>query len=277
MQPYRDCPFRSKALGLAALLVGLSSAMAPPAHAGPSDSELYFEPRSPFTQALPPLPGPGVFPVQLVLDDSTAEGVFGLSAGTARQFLWLNSFANPGAFALEEIWVLFPAGADVPLGGAVQLVVFLDPDGNPTNGATVLAAYDVVVQVKDGVTFSVYSLGTPLVFPGGGDVLIGVVNRYFTTGVDPPPTLPAALDTTASQGRSYFALWAGDAPDPPDLATASTIAAVGGAATGNFMIRGFGTPVSTPAENVPALGGAGLVLLAATLGFAGVVLGRRRR
>jgi len=243
--------------------------------AAPADSELVLEPRVPVSRANPPLPSPAVYPVQLVLDDDSAEGVLGLTGGAARQFLWLNSFSNPGAFQLQEIWVLFPASADVPLGGQVQIVVMVDPDGDPTNGANLVATYDVTVQAKDGNTFSVYPLGTALDLGGTGDVLIGVVNRYFTTGVTPPPTFPAALDTTTSQGRSYFALWAGDAPNPPDLGTATTIALVSGATAGNFMIRGFGAPAPVAVE-IPSLGGPGLVLLALALAIAGIILGRRR-
>lgn len=226
--------------------------------------------------ANPPLPGPGTFPTQLLLDDDTAESGFGLFGGAARQFMWLNRFANPGDFTLEEIWVLFPNIADVPLGGSVQLAVFLDPDGDPSNGANLLGTYDVTIQAKDGNTFSVYPLAPTIDIVGGEDILIGVVNRYFTTGVDPAPTLPAAYDSTMSQLRSYFALWGGDAPNPPDLATASTVDLFAGLDTGNFMIRGFGTQAVAP-QFVPVLDGYGLALLGGILGLAGIFLLVRRR
>jgi hypothetical protein len=220
----------------------------------------------PTVDAIPPLPDPGTYPIQLVIDDDSAEGAFGFLGANARQFLWLNRFVDPGNFALEEIWVLFPAGTDVAPGEAIQLVVFVDPDGDPTNGADILATFDDVVQVADGVTFSVYTV-PPVVKSTPGDVLIGVVNRYFDTGVDPPPTLPAAFDSTATQNQSYFALWTGDAPDPPDLATATSISLFAGAAEGNFMIRGFGT---TEAVIIPSVGGAGLAALATLLALVGV-------
>lgn len=223
--------------------------------------------------ALPPLPDPATFPVQLVIDDDAAEGAFGFLGGTARQFLWLNRFDEPGLFALQEIWVLFPAGTDIAAGDAIQLVVFLDPDGDPTNGAQILATFDDVVQVADGVTFSVYPLPTPVLKLTPGDVLLGVVNRYFMTGIDVPPTLPAAFDSTATQNQSYFALWAGDPPDPPDLATATSVSLFAGAAEGNFMIRGFGTPQDFV---VPVLGRVGLALLVTLLALAGAfVLSRK--
>lgn len=246
----------------------------PVAFAEPADFGLTFEPRAFPVRANPPLPGPGVFPFQLVLDDGVAEGPFGFAGANARQFLWFNRFADPGAFVLQEIWVLIPAGTNASVGEALQLVVYLDLDGDPTNGAQLIGTYDVTIQAVDGATFSVFPLSPEIIIPGGTDILIGAVNRYFQTGVDPPPTEPAALDTTASQGRSYYALWAGDAPNPPDLATATVIDVLDGAAAGNLLIRGFGIPPQ--AGDVPTLGGAGLALLAALLGVAGAVLARRR-
>lgn len=261
-----------------AILLGVLFALliAPSARAESSDFGLFFEP-GPFpVGANPPLPDAGTFPFQLVLDDGVAEGVFGLAGAGARQFLWLNRFANPGPFVLEEIWVLVPSGANAAVGEALQLVVYLDPDGDPANGAQLLADYDEVIQTVDGATFSVFPLTPPLIVDGAGDVLIGAVNRYFQTGVDPPPTQPAALDTTASQNRSYFALWAGDAPDPPDLATATVVDVLDGAVAGNFLVRGFGSGLPPPVVDIPVLGGAGLALLAALLGLAGAVDVRRR-
>jgi len=226
-------------------------------------------------RATPPLPDPGVFPTQLVLDDDNAEGSFALSGAAARQFMWFNSFINPGTFTLEEIWVLFPNNTDVPLNGAVQLAVFHDPDDNPANGADLLATYDATIQAKDGNTFSVYPLATTLDVPGGGAVLIGVINRYFTTG-DPPPTAPAALDTTLSQNRSYVAIWSGDPPASPELNTALAVDLLDGSAAGNLMIRGFGGRAVGQVVSIPVLGGFGLVLLAAALGLAAAVHLMRR-
>lgn len=260
-------------LGLAVpVLAQPAPVLAQPLETGLSNAGLAIELR-PSTKASPPLPPMSTFPIQLVLDDDSAEGAFGFLAGGARQLLWFNRFVNPGPFALEEIWVLFPSGADIPLGGNVQLVVFLDPDGDPSNGADLLATYDETIQAADGDTFSVYTLTPALEVPGGGDVLIGAVNRYFTTGVDPSPTLPAAFDSTASQGLSYFALWTGDPPNPPDLATASTVDVLTGAVSGNFMIRGFGT---LPSFVIPTLGEAGLALLTCLLAFQAFRQLRRR-
>ncbi len=232
---------------------------------GPRDTyhRLWFELAEAPSLALPPLPDPETFPVQLVIDDDGLDGVFGLTGGTARQFLWFNQFTSPGSgFDLQEIWVLFPSSMDVPVGGAIEIVVYLDDDNDPSNGATLLASYDEVIQAADDQTFSVYPIPN-LEINQAGDVLIGVVNRYYETGVDPPPTLPAAVDTDSNQNRSYFALWAGDPPVAPDLTTATLVDVLDGAASGNFMIRGFGT--GSPAVEIPTLSGFASALLALLL------------
>lgn len=257
------------------LIWALLVLLAVPGLADPADHGLSFELRDFGSRASPLLPPPGTFSAQLVLDDDSAEAVFGFGGGTARQLLWFNSFENPGPLTLEEIWVLFPSGGDAPLGGDVQLVVFFDPDGDPANGAQLLAEYDVTIQADNGVDFSIYPLPMPLDIDGGGDVLIGVVNRYFMTGVD-PPIQPAAYDSTTSQDRSYFALWPGDPPDPPDLASATVVDVLGGLSAGNFMIRGFGTAAPAPAVEVPTLPGIGLAALSVLLGLTGVVALKRR-
>lgn len=216
---------------------------------------------------------PANLPNQLILDDDGAESVFGFAGalpGTARQFLWFNQFPGAGEFLLEEIWVLFPPGANMSVGTDVQLVVYHDPDGDPTNGATALASYDETIQVLDGVTFSVYPLPSPLFVPAGGDVLIGVISRFVVSDMT-SSTDPAAIDTTASQGRSWVAVWTGDPPPPPgppalppDLFLDTVDAFVGG----NWMIRGFGR--SQPVTEIPTLGPAGLGLLLLLIGAAAV-------
>jgi hydroxymethylpyrimidine/phosphomethylpyrimidine kinase len=85
------------------------------------------------------------FPVQLVLDDDTAENATGVLGAGAKQFLWFNRFASPGQFRLEQVWVLFPPGANMTVGADIQLVVYHDPDGNPANGANLLATFDETI------------------------------------------------------------------------------------------------------------------------------------
>lgn len=255
---------------LGACLFGLAAT----AGAAASD-EMRFELRSrPLAPAaLPPLPSTAQFPVQLVVDDDAAEGAFGVAAGqAARQFLWFNRFGPVPTFTLSEVWVLFPV--DAPVGGAVQIAVFEDGDGDPTTGATLRAAFDATVQAADGNTFSVYPLPAPLLATSGADLLIGVVPRFVVSG-QTPPLLPAALDTTASAGRSWFATWSADPPDPPALPGDQLTAPVDGYQPGNWMIRGFGTYPT--AQEIPALGARGFALLAGLLALAGFVQLRRRR
>lgn len=257
------------ALALCGGLLGLAAAA--PAAADEYRFELRAGAHAP--ASLPPLPTLGEFPVQLVLDDDGAEGAFGVLGGqTARQFLWFERFGPVPTFDLDEIWVLFPI--DAPLGGAVQIVVFEDGDGDPTTGATLRLAFDATVQAADGDTFSIYPLPAPLLATSGSELLIGVVPRFIVSG-QTPPLLPAALDSTASAGRSWFATWVADPPDPPSLPSDQVTLLVDGFQPGNWMIRGFGTRPS--AVEIPALADWGVAALGGLLALVGFVLLRRRR
>ena len=230
----------------AALIATLALSAGGAGRAGAADPRIELRPLAPAgIEATPPLPPSATYPVQLVLDDDGAESAAGVTVGnTAHQFLAFNRFTRPAGvdlFHLEQIWVLFPQSPGIGAGSPAQLVVYLDPDGNPANGANLLATWNVTVQAADNSTFSVYSF-PPLAISGTGDVLIGVIDRFVATGVT-PPTATAALDSTASQGRSWIAVWAADPPASPTLppdALLTTVDAFG--LPGNFMIRGFGTP-----------------------------------
>lgn len=224
----------------------------------------------------PPLPPLDQFPIQLVIDDDTTEAATGvIGGGGGKQFLWFNRFASPGQFRLEQIWVLFPPGTNMSVGAAVQLVVYHDPDGNPANGANLLASFDETIQVLDGITFSIYDLAPVVDVPSGGDVLIGVVDRFVVSGVS-PATLPAAIDTTASQQRSWLVTWVADPPASPTLPSDGVTILLDNllpTIAGNWMIRGFGS--QPPNLDIPALSSAGLIALALLLA-AGGLLGLRR-
>ena len=256
------------AAGLAAGVVG--------AAVGPGGVEWGFVSSPSLIEAVPPLPPTSVYPVQLVLDDDGSEGSFGVLGGQgARQFLWFNHFTPPGGFSLEEVWVLYPLDPNVTVGAAVQIAVYEDPDGNPANGAVLRTSFNSTVQAADGNTFSIYPLPAPVLIPGGSDVLIGVVPRFIVSGVT-PPTQPAALDTTASQQRSWLAIWTGDPPDPPVLTPAPDqfYGLVDAFLPGNWMIRGFGT--APPVLEIPTLSGWGLAAVAALLALGGALALRRR-
>lgn len=258
--------------GRAAILALAALALAPVAEANVG---WQFVPAPAVETALPPLPPTSLFPVQLVLDDDSSEGVVGVAGQTARQFLWFNRFTPGGPFVLEEVWVLFTPGPNMAVGNAIQLAIYADPDGNPANGAVLLASSNETIQALDGNTFSVYPLAVPVAFDGVGDILIGVVPRFIVSGVT-SPTQPASIDTTASQGRSWLGVWSGDPPNPPVLVPPpdQQISTVDGFLPGNWMIRGFGTPSQTIA--IPALGPGGLALLAGLLALAAAVVLRKR-
>lgn len=231
---------------------------------------------APTTPTAPPLPPLDQFPVQLVLDDDTAETSTGVTGGGgARQFLWFNRFASSGQFRLEQVWVLFPPGDNMTVGAEIELVVYHDPDSNPANGANLLATFSETIQVLDGVTFSIYDLAPVVDVPPGGDVLIGVIDRFVESGVT-PPTFPAAVDTTASQQRSWIVGWVADPPSPPTLPSDGAMLLLDDllpSIAGNWMIRGFGS--QPPNLDIPALDSVGLITLALLLA-AGGLLGLRR-
>ncbi|MEM9596593.1 MAG: hypothetical protein AAGD06_20160 [Acidobacteriota bacterium] len=219
---------------------------------------------------------PGSVPPSLLqIDDGTAEGVFGFTGPGTRQFLFFNRFESPGPFILDSIEVLFPAGTEIEPGDAVQLAVYTVTPGGSAAGAELRLRIDTAVQGTDGVQVSTYPLAEPLELLGGDDLLIGVVNRYYETGSVPEQTQPAAIDTTAPAGSSYFALWSGDADDPPELSEAIEISALDGVIAANFMIRGGGRPA--PVVDVPTLGPFAALLMLSALMALGLGRLRKRR
>ena len=265
---------QSAIVALAAAGLAVSAAQADP---GARTPQWTWTEATPIVEAAPPLPPTSIFPVQLVLDDDTADGSFGVATQTARQFLWFNRFSPPAGFHLEEVWVLFPSGSNMAAGGAVQIAIYEDPDGDPSNGATLVQSFDTTIQVADGNTFSIYPLPASVLIPGGSELFVGVVPRFIVSGVT-SPTTPAALDTTTSQARSWLAVWSADPPDPPallplpDQSYVLVDAFVPGG--GNWMIRAFGSEQGI--TEIPTLGEWGLAALALALLAAGVVLLRRR-
>jgi hypothetical protein len=192
--------------------------------------------------------------ITLVLDDGIHESAWGVNGETAaHQFIWLNRFTpapEDYPFLLDEIWVMFDAmggSANVSVGDAIDLVVYQDPDGNPANGANWLATIQETVQAVDGTNWSVYSLPSPVLLDGPGDVLIAVINRYVDSGVS-PKTYPATIDTTSGQDRSWIGWWVDIPPDPPLLPPDSSFSLMDGEYAGNWMIRGYGETVSSATQ-----------------------------
>jgi len=197
-------------------------------------------PSAPSVQAVPWAPSG---PVELVLDDGSAEDALGLTAGG--QFLWLNRFTpDPDVFpfTLDQISILFRDSATV--GEAIEIIVWedTDGDGDPATGANLLYTADEAVIYNNGTTWNDYALSAPIMLDGPGDVLIGVVNR------DAVGTHPAALDEGASQGRSWVGLYSGDPPEPPTLPPDSDFVVIDDIGfPGNWVVRGSGMEyVSAP-------------------------------
>lgn len=162
-------------------------------------------------------------PVSYLVDDGTVDNNIGLNAtatGTATQFMWFNRFDVLGSDLplqvdqVQVFWDPTPTGAAV-VGNAISLEIYSDGDANPANGAThAYTENDTIAQV--GTMFDVYNLTTPPVLPAAVNLLVGVVDRWITTGVS-TTSFPAAIDqTNPDNGRSFVASSAsGTPPTPP--------------------------------------------------------------
>lgn len=261
-----------RASRVALSLVGLMALLV--ATAGATEIDWQYRSFDPRTESSPPPPD-GL--AALVLDDGTAEGAVGIggsTAGTARQFLWLNSFVVPAMpFDVREVRVLFLPDPIIPVGGEVQLALWLDPDGDPASGAELLATFDVTVQSVDGSTFSVYPLDPPVRVAAPGRLLVGVVDRFVTSNVTPSGVV-AAIDVSASAGQSWLGIYSGDPPDPPSLPADQLFTQIDDFQPGNWMIRAYGEQVLNP--GIPELGGWRLGLLIVLIAGTGMVLSLRR-
>ena len=223
-------------------------------------------------------PPPEDLEYHFILDDDGIEGAFGVTdvTGTfSRQFLWFNQFslASSSSLELEELWVLFPVDPAFSVGDDVELVVYHDTDEDPSSGTTLLGNWTNTIQVTDGVTFSVYPLPAPLTVPDGGNLLVGVVPRFIESGVT-PDSLPAAIDSTTSEGRSWIAIWSTDPPLDLALPSDALFDRIDVLTPGNWAIRAFGSQRAV--IEVPTLHPVALGILMLLLGLAATVFFRRR-
>jgi len=194
---------------------------------------------NPVTVELLPPPGD---PVNLVLDDGSRDNAIGLTSGG--QFIWLNRF-TPTEYPIElnTVLVYFSGQDGISLGETFDVYLYADTDGDgdPGTGSTYIGGQTGnAVAVLDNWT--TVNLAVPLGFSGPGDVLVAVVNR--TAGVL-AGTFPAAIDQTASQGRSWIGLYgAGNPGNPPTLPADSLWGIIDSFGfAGNWMVRGSGTVV----------------------------------
>jgi len=202
--------------------------------------------------------------VDLALDDGQLESVWGVNSILLKafQFIWLNRFTPDPAqfpFYLNQIWVMFTNETfifppNVHMGDAIDLVVYQDSDGDPTNGADWLATFHETVQAIDGSTWSQYNLSTPVYVSGPGDVLIAVIDRYVVSG-DTSRSYPATLDEDNPQDRSWIGWWNNDPPDPAVIPPNNTFNLMTDTNAGNWLIRGYGETTDQPppstATNTP--------------------------
>ncbi|MCP4289307.1 MAG: hypothetical protein GY792_33615, partial [Gammaproteobacteria bacterium] len=174
--------------------------------------------------------------VTMTLDDGTNENNIGIGGGT--ELIWLNYFsldASNFPFVLDEMRVYFPGADGVAIGDNVELVVYSDDDGDPSNGATWLASYPTTIQVLDD--WNVYPLAVPVDFSTPTHIFLGVL------GMEVPGSsyFPAALDATVSQGRSWLGWWTSSPPPtPPTLPPDDTWILIDSFIPGNWLIRGYG-------------------------------------
>lgn len=182
-------------------------------------------------------------PVNLLVDDNTQEDCVGLTAGG--EFLFLNRFTPTeypvGLTQIQTLWDTNQIGCNIPIGASFSLATYRDSDNNPANGATNVSSHP-------GLTVTVLNAFQTTTFPqanfaaGPGDILVCAVAR---AGMSSAGQFPAAMDTTASQVRSW-AGFGGAIPQPPPIpfGTFGTIDSFG--LPGNWMLRAQGTV--TPVE-----------------------------
>lgn len=195
---------------------------------------------NPVTVELLPPPGD---PVTLVLDDGAVDNNIGI--GGTWEFLFVNRFTPAPSefpFELTEVQAWFSGGtAGVAPGDGLILVAYENLAGNtdPGVGSNLLYQGPEFVQAVDA--WSAFTLPAPVEFNGPGDAVIG----FIALEIPGVSYFPAAIDTTASQGRS----WAGwyltsPPPNPPVLPPDDTWGLIDQFGfPGNWMVRGTGTVI----------------------------------
>ncbi len=193
-------------------------------------------------------------PISLIVDDGVGDNAIGQTYGG--QFLWFNRF-TPSArrfpIHLQRVDVMFGypgSTGGINVGELVDIYLYEDADGDPTNGATFKGSLlNQAVQAVNGTTWSTYTLPLAVTFNGPGDILIAVVNR--TAGIS-ERTFPAVLDQTPpSRQHSWIGVYSGNPGDPPVL-PAPTFGLIDSFGfPGNWLVRGYGegaAPCDNPAD-----------------------------
>ncbi len=196
-----------------------------------------------------------------ILDDGSYENSIGLTNQvTSNTAAWLNRF-SPATFpeTIDVVQVLWPTQADAQralIGDPVTILLYSDTDGdgNPAN-AVLVYQEAFVIGVQDGASFETYDLTVNPLFAGPGDVYIGFRDDWNLGGAT-PANFPAALDQTASQGRSWVAGngTTGIDVDINNLGANPLLGTIDGfGLPGNWMIRAVGV-AATLVCNGPIVG-----------------------
>lgn len=184
----------------------------------------------------------------LSIDDGTVENNIGLT-GADWEFVYLNNFTpDPMAFplTLNEIHVYFEGGTtNVIPGDDISLVVYENTTGSADPGVGSNLLYQQAATVTAVDAWNIYTLTTPVVLDGPGDVLIGVVVLETPGGT----YYPAALDQSGSQHRSWIGAWSvTPPPTPPTLPADDLWTNVDAFFAGNWLVRGLAS-VEAPCDN----------------------------
>ncbi len=177
--------------------------------------------------------------VELIVDDGTREN--GIGIGGTLEFLWLNRFTpDPDSFPfnLDQVQIYFTAEDMVNIGDEIRIVVYENVTANadPAVGSNFLYSYDTTVQALG--TWNLFDLPEPVELNGPGDVLVGLI------GLEVPGSSywPAAIDQTATQGRSWAGWWTSSPPPvPPTLPPTEDWTLIDAYFPGNWMVRGMGS------------------------------------
>jgi len=133
------------------------------------------------------------------------ENWAGYGGGPGTVYVVLDRFTPDPAdfpFQLRTISVQVPKLPGEPF----RLAVYSDPDGDPSNGATLEATYDAILAA--GWSWSVHQLDPPVTLRGPGDVLLA------RTGAE---GILFGLDESTITRRTWRGRW-------PDAASAQALA-----------------------------------------------------
>lgn len=155
--------------------------------------------------------------------------------------VWLNRFTpNPPDYpiTITSISTVFGDGAGWnALGDHINVYVYTDADGDPSDGAVPAGAYVGYTMPAPSNAFTTITLPTPIVVDGPGDVLIALTNPAPNVG-----SRPASADIGPFAGRSWIASFndKGVQPNLANLGLVQNPVAIPGF-TGNWLIRASGT------------------------------------